>query len=330
MNDPLFDQLQAALGPHNVIKRELGGGGMSRVFLVEEHALHRMTVVKVLPPELSVELSVARFDREIKLLARLQHPHIVPLISTGNAAGVPYYTMPFVEGESLHQRMQRAGELTISETVRLLREIASALSYAHEHGVVHRDIKPENILITGGIALVTDFGVAKALLESSTIGQRPSTAAGTSVGTPAYMSPEQASADPTADERADLYSFGAVAYEMLTGSAPFTARTTQALLAAHAVEAPKPISQRRPSIPVDLAALIMRCLEKRPDDRPQSANEIIQALDALPLSPGGSIGYRTVGDNGAVLSSWRSRERVVAVVILCASLAAAGLWYFRG
>ena len=330
MTDPLFDQLQAALGAQNVIKRELGGGGMSRVFLVEEQGLHRMTVVKVLPPEMSVELSVARFDREIKLLARLQHPHIVSLITAGNAAGVPYYTMPFVEGESLHQRMQRTGELTISESVRLLREIASALSYAHEHGVVHRDIKPDNILITGGIALVADFGVAKALLESSTIGQRPSTAAGMSVGTPAYMSPEQASADPTIDQRADLYSFGAVAYEMLTGRAPFTARTTQALLAAHVVETPEPITKRRASIPADLAALIMSCLEKRPADRPQSANEIIQALDALQLSSNGSMAYRASGDNGAVGSSWRLRGRVVAAALVCALLAAAGVWYARG
>jgi len=328
MTDPLFDQLQAALGPQNVIKRELGGGGMSRVFLVEEHALHRMTVVKVLPPEMSVELSVARFDREIKLLARLQHPHIVPLISTGNAAGVPYYTMPFVEGESLHQRLQRTGELPVAEAVRLLREIASALAYAHENGVVHRDVKPDNILITGGIALVADFGIAKALIESTTIGMRPSTAAGMSVGTPAYMSPEQASADPEIDQRADLYSFGAVAYEMLTGRAPFTARTTQALLAAHVVEAPEPISKRRPATPIDLATLIMRCLEKRPADRPQSAKEIIQALDTIQLSAGSSIAYRASGDSGVIVSG--RRGRVIAAGIVCALLAVGAVWYFRG
>jgi TolB-like protein/tetratricopeptide (TPR) repeat protein len=330
MTDALLEQLQAALGPENVIKRELGGGGMSRVFLVEEHSLHRLTVLKVLPPELAAELSVARFDREIRLLARLQHPHIVPLIAAGNAAGVPYYRMPFVDGETLHQRLQRTGELTIAEAVRLLREIASALAYAHEHGVVHRDIKPDNILITGGVALVADFGVAKALIESTTMGQRPFTAAGMSVGTPAYMSPEQVSADPDIDQRADLYSFGAVAYEMLTGRAPFTARTTQALLAAHVVETPEPIGKRRPSIPADLATLVMRCLEKRPSDRPQSANDVIRALDAIQLSSGSTIANRKSGDFNTLSSSRKRRAGFWIVGALGAAVAVGASWHMRG
>ena len=327
MTDPLLQRLQEALGPQNVIKRELGRGGMSRVFLVEEHSPHRMTVVKVLPPEMAVELSVARFDREITLLARLQHPHIVPLIAAGNTAGVPYYTMPFVDGESLHQRLQRTGEVPVAETVRLLREIASALAYAHEHGVVHRDIKPDNILITGGVALVTDFGIAKALIEATTTGTRPSTAAGMSVGTPAYMSPEQASADPEIDQRADLYSLGAVAYEMLTGRAPFLASTTQALRAAQVVEVPEDIGKRRPATPVDLATLVMRCLEKRPADRPQSAKEVIQALDAIQLSSdGASIAHAS--DNRTAHSPLLLQGRVIAAVIIFALLAASAVWWF--
>ncbi|MEO7999149.1 MAG: serine/threonine-protein kinase, partial [Gemmatimonadaceae bacterium] len=331
MTEVLHEQLQTALGTGFTIKREIGGAGMSRVFLVEDVKLHRLIVVKLLPPELAAELSSARFRREIQLAARLQHPHIVPLISTGDAAGVPYYTMPFVDGESLRDRMQRSGELTVPESIRLLREIATALAYAHDRGVVHRDIKPENILLTDGVALVADFGVAKALVESTTMGERPLTAAGITVGTPAYMSPEQVSADPAIDQRADLYSFGVVAYEMLTGRPPFMARTTQALLAAHVIETPESISKRRPSMPADLANLIMQCLEKRQADRPQSATDIVRALDRIQTTtPGGTTALRSGDVINTVAEVSTARIRTYAAGISFALLAAAGLWYARG
>ncbi|MBC7842911.1 MAG: serine/threonine protein kinase, partial [Gemmatimonadaceae bacterium] len=281
MTDSTRDTLQTALGSGFVLGRELGGGGMSRVFLVEETALNRRLVVKLLPADLAADLSLARFHREIALAARLQHPHIVPLLATGDANGQPWFTMPFVDGESLRERLARGGELPIGDAVRLLRELASALVYAHDKGIVHRDIKPENVLLTGGIALLADFGVAKALVEATTVGSRPVTAAGLAVGTPAYMSPEQVSADPLIDERSDLYSFGVLAYEMLAGAPPFRARTTQALLAAHIIEVPEPVAIKRPAVPQALAALVMRCLEKRPSDRPQDAREVIRELDAI-------------------------------------------------
>ena len=283
----LRDQLQRSLGDAYTLERELGGGGMSRVFLANETALGRQVVVKVLPPEMAAQLSLERFKREILLAARLQHPHIVPVLSAGDSGGSPYFTMPFVEGESLRARLARHGELPVSEAIRLLREIASALAYAHDRGVVHRDIKPDNVLISGGSAMVTDFGVAKALSASSNAEVGSVTSLGVALGTPAYMSPEQASADPSVDHRADIYAFGVLAYELLTGQPPFVGRTPQNLLVAHVTEAPEPISKRRASLPTALAGLVMRCLEKRPADRVQSAAEIVHALDDITTPSGG-------------------------------------------
>src|SRR5256886_11175553 len=227
---------------------------MSRVFVAEEVALERKVVVKVLQPDLAATVNLERFRREIQLAAKLQHPHIVPVLAAGVSEGLPYYTMPFIEGETLRAKLSRGGELPIHDAVRILRDTLSALSYAHEHGVVHRDIKPDNILLTGGHAVVADFGVAKAISASTNPGSSL-TSLGVALGTPAYMSPEQAAADPATDHRSDLYSVGAMAYEMLTGQQVFSARSPQAMLAAHATQKPEPIDARRPSVPREISYL---------------------------------------------------------------------------
>ena len=284
----LREQLALTLGDAYSLERELGGGGMSRVFVATEKALGRRVVVKVLPEEMAGQVSLERFKREIALAARLQHPHIVPLLTAGDANGLPYFTMPLVEGESLRARLARHGELPLSEAIRLLREIASALAYAHDRGIVHRDIKPDNVLLSGGSAMITDFGVAKAISASSNSEGGNTTSMGVALGTPAYMSPEQASADPAVDHRADIYAFGVLAYEVLTGQPPFAGRTPQGLLAAHVTEAPEVITRRRNTIPPALGALIMRCLEKRAADRPQTAMDLVHGLDQITTPSGGS------------------------------------------
>jgi len=261
------------------IERELGGGGMGRVFLATETALSRRVVVKVLSPEVGAEVSGDRFQREIQVAARLQHPHIVPLLTAGRAGDFLYYTMPYIEGESLRARFAREGELPVPDVVRILTGTARALAYAHRQGIVHRDIKPDNILLAEGEAQVTDFGIAKALsvsTEGATL-----TAVGLALGTPAYMAPEQASADQTADHRVDLYALGVVGYEMLAGQPPFSARTVQQMLAAHATEMPVPVEQRRPAVPPPLAQLIAQLLAKRPADRPSTAGEVVTALQTV-------------------------------------------------
>ncbi|MFN2638104.1 MAG: protein kinase [Gemmatimonadaceae bacterium] len=281
----LREQLQKSLGNAYTLERELGGGGMSRVFIAEDNSLGRKVVVKVLLPDLAATVNVERFRREIQLAAKLQHPHIVPVLNAGISEGLPYYTMPFIEGESLRTRLQR-GPLSVRETVTILRDVARALAFAHEQGVVHRDIKPDNVLLTGNDAVVADFGVAKALSESTNPGSSL-TSLGVALGTPAYMSPEQAAADPNTDHRADLYGVGAMAYEMLTGQQVFSARSPQAMLAAHATQKPEPIDARRPSVPRELSSLIMRSLEKHAADRPQSAAEMVTELEAA-VAPSGA------------------------------------------
>ncbi|WP_284349538.1 serine/threonine-protein kinase [Roseisolibacter agri] len=330
--DPLRDQLQATLGASYTLERELGGGGMSRVFVAREEALGRDVVVKLLPPEMAAGVSVERFKREIALAARLQHPHIVPLFSAGDLDGLPYFTMPLVDGESLRARLARSGELPLHEAVRVLREVATALAYAHEKGIVHRDIKPDNVLLSRGSAMVTDFGVAKALSASSNGEHGGVTSLGVALGTPAYMSPEQASADPAVDHRADVYAFGVLAYELLTGQPPFVGRTPQGLLAAHVTEAPEPVARRRASVPPALAALVMRCLEKRAADRPQSAQEVVQALDTISTPSGGSVpttAVRVSADGVAPGRRSRAPRAVLAAaaIVAVAALGGAGWWW---
>ena len=257
---------------------------MSRVFLARDESLGRDVAIKVLSPELSATLSAERFTREIKLAAALQEPHIVPVLAAGQTAGLPWYTMPFVSGESLRGRLAH-GRLGATEAMSILRNVAQALAYAHERGVIHRDIKPENVLLSSGTAVVADFGIAKAVSASTT--QAPGgtlTSIGTSIGTPAYMSPEQAVGDSTTDHRADLYAWGIMAYELLSGAHPFARHTTAAaLVAAHLTETPASL-ETTDAVPPGFVAAVMRCLEKNPADRPASATELLESLDQVHVS----------------------------------------------
>ena len=285
---------------------------MSRVFLVHDLSLDRKVVVKVLPPELAAGLSTERFKREILLAARLQHPHIVPVLTTGAEGGLLYYAMPFIAGESLRSRLAKQHELPVGEVVRILRDVVDALAQAHGDGVVHRDIKPDNILIAGHHALVTDFGVSKAV--SNATGDSDLTSAGIALGTPAYMSPEQATADPIIDHRADIYSVGAVGYELLTGRPPFFGLNPQETLAAHITRTPEHVSTQRATVPPALAAIIMRCLEKRAADRWQSADELLSQLEALATPSGGMqpMGRPASGSRGL---DWRIAASAAALVV---------------
>lgn len=291
MASDLLAQLQEVLGNGYRVERELGGAGMSRVFLAHEVDLERQVVVKVLPPDLAAGINADRFRREIQLAARLQHPHIVPLMSAGARGGLLYYTMPFIAGENLRARLSRLRELPVADATKVLREVADALEYAHEQGVVHRDIKPENILFSGNHALVTDFGVSKALSsatsETRIQGVPTLTSLGIALGTPTYMAPEQAAADPDVDHRADIYSVGVVGYELLAGRPPFTGMTQPQILAAQVSAVPDPVSKYRPNIPPALAAAIMRCLEKHPSDRWQTAGELRTQLETV-FTPSGA------------------------------------------
>jgi eukaryotic-like serine/threonine-protein kinase len=259
------------------------------VFVARDVSLRRNVVVKVLPPELIAGVNVERFNREIELAAGLQHPHIVPVLAAGQMDGVPYYTMPFVDGESLRARLSRTGGLPMTEAIGYLRDVAKALAYAHERGVVHRDIKPDNVLISGGSATVTDFGIAKALFVSRTVAPGATlTQIGTSIGTPAYMSPEQAAGDPSTDHRADIYSFGCFAFELLAGRLPFLAKTPQRMLAQHMSEMPPSVAELRPDTPAELADLVNRCLSKEAEDRPQAAGDIVRVLETVTSGGGHS------------------------------------------
>jgi serine/threonine-protein kinase len=278
MNHDLQSAIGKSLGDAYHVERELGGGGMSRVFLATDHALGRQVVVKVLPPELAAGVSVDRFRREIALAASMQHPHIVPLLAASSDPALLWFTMPFVQGSSLRDRLAQSGELPIAEAIRLLREVADALSYAHKSGIVHRDIKPENVLLSGGHAMVTDFGVAKAIAASAS--DVSVTGTGLALGTPLYMAPEQASADPTTDHRADIYAFGILAFEVLAGQPPFSGTNAAQLIRAHLTENAPSVRTRREHVPEGVDDLIARCLSKRPADRPQSADELVTALDA--------------------------------------------------
>lgn len=342
MTDYFRDRLAAALAATYRIDDELIGGGMSRVFAATEHALGRKVVIKVLPPELSAGVNRERFQREIQVAAQLQHPHIVPLLSAGripspDAVSVDgtmtptapvsigsgaategellYYTMPFIEGESLRAAIARRGRLPVRDVVRILHDVVEALAYAHGRGVVHRDIKPGNILTIGSHALVTDFGVAKALSAAMPVSGM--TSAGMAIGTPAYMAPEQLAADPAADHRIDIYAVGLLAYELLSGQSPFVGTSPQATMAAQLTRVPDPLDTLRDDVPPALAAVIMRCLEKLPENRPQTATALLDELDGVSTPPGGtgSSGSTTV-KLPAARSSSMQRQALVAGALL--------------
>ncbi|HUQ21032.1 MAG TPA: serine/threonine-protein kinase [Gemmatimonadaceae bacterium] len=313
----LRDRLNAALSGRYVLDREIGGGGMSSIFVAQELALGRDVVMKVLPPELAAAVSEERFRREVLVAARLQHPHIVPIHSAGEADGLLYYTMPLVEGETLRARLTREGELPVSDAIRVLSCVADAMAYAHSHGVVHRDIKPENILLTGQYAVVTDFGIAKALGDAAS--ETSLTKTGIAIGTAAYMAPEQVAADPSVDHRVDIYALGIVAYELLAGAPPFSQRTAQQIASAHMTEQPEPITKRRPAVSPGLATLVMNCLEKRPADRPQSAETVVNELSQLAVSGGQAAGH------AAATHSRRPMMIAALVILAVASALVAGI-----
>lgn len=262
---------------------------MAIVFLARDPRHSRQVAIKVVRPELSVALGAERFLREIRIAAHLQHPNILTLIDSGEippaaegGAGTLYYVMPYVEGETLRARLSRERTLTPGDTVRILREVLDALAHAHRLGIVHRDVKPENIMLSGRHAMVMDFGVAKAASAAAaieTLSGGTLTTLGLAIGTPAYMSPEQASGGPAVDARADLYAVGAMAYEMLGGQPPFTGSSPQAILAAQVTRTPPPLTPLRPDVSAPLAAAVMRCLEKDPAGRWQTSEELLEELE---------------------------------------------------
>ncbi len=306
------DRLVAALADRYRLEREVGAGGMATVYLAEDLKHHRNVAVKVLRPELAVTLGPERFFREIEIAAQLQHPHILPLLDSGDAGGFLYYVMPFIEGDSVRDRLAR-GEMPVPEAVRILAQVVDALAHAHSRGLVHRDIKPENVLLSGRHAWVTDFGVAKAVSEAT--GRQNLTTAGVALGTPAYMAPEQASADPNIDHRVDLYAVGVMGYELLAGRPPFTGGSTAEVLAAHVIRAPEPVTNHRPAVSPALADVVMRCLEKRPQDRWQTAEVLLSRLEPLMTPSGGSTATQSaVAAIPAVAASWRRAAIVIGAV----------------
>jgi serine/threonine-protein kinase len=324
--DDLSTRLAQQFESTHSIQFEITGAGMSRVFVAEERALNRKVVIKVLSPALAAAVNVERFQREIMVLAGLNHPNVVPVLSTGEVAGLPYFIMPFVNGESLRARMAR-GPLSIRETVGILRDVTRALAYAHASGIVHRDIKPDNIMLSGAAAVVTDFGVAKAVSASRNrfvADGHAITGVGISLGTPQYMAPEQAAADPKADHRVDLYAIGIVGYEMLLGSPPFFGRTPQGTLAAQLTELPAPLAARRYDIPAALADTVMKCLEKDPNDRPRTAGDITRVLEGADAISGPVAALPET----VTRKRWERNRRRGTITIALGALTAVTAWAF--
>jgi serine/threonine-protein kinase len=310
----ILSRLAPALADRYLLEREIGTGGMATVYLAGDVKHHRKVAVKVLRPELAATLGSERFFREIEVAARLQHPHILPLLDSGEADGFFYYVMPFIVGESLRERLARDRELPIAEAVKILTEVVDALAAAHAAGVVHRDIKPDNVMLSGRHALVMDFGVAKAVSEAT--GRHSLTTAGIALGTPAYMAPEQAAADPHLDHRVDLYAVGVLGYELLAGRPPFTGRSPQEVLAAHVTQAPEPVERHRPGVPPVLSQLLMRCLAKRPADRWQTADELLTQLESLATPSGGATPTGLTPVPRVALPLRRTRDAAILILLL--------------
>ena len=304
----LADRLREAVADRYSVERELGRGGMAVVYLARDLRHDRRVAIKVLRPELSISLVADRFLREIQIAAQLQHPLIVPLYDSGGTDEVLWYVMPFIEGETLRQRLQREQQLPLDDALRITQDAAAALQCAHEHGFVHRDIKPENILLSGGHALLADFGIARALTRAAGEG----TSSGVAIGTPAYMSPEQAAGGALVDARSDLYSLGCVVYEMLAGEPPFTGPTPQAVIARHLGERPPSVGVVRPSVPADVEQIVQAMLAKAPADRFRSAQELADGLARL--------GQGSAGAVAPAPNPWR-RWRAYALLVGAATLA---------
>ena len=319
-NDDVLTRLTASLADRYRIDRELGAGGMATVYLARDLKHDRDVAIKALHPDLGAALGGERFLSEIRTTARLQHPHILPLLDSGSADGLLYYVMPLVTGETLRARLEREKQLPADDAIRIAGEIADALAYAHELGVIHRDIKPENVLLQGGHATVADFGIALAVQQA---GGHRMTQTGLSLGTPQYMSPEQAMGERTIDARSDLYALAAVTYEMLVGEPPFTGPTVQAILARVMTEEPRPIVVQRKSIPDHVEYAVMRGLEKLPADRWGSASEFAAALHGGSLASAAQVlATSRHRADARVERSWRARLRDPLVLVL-ASVAVA-------
>ena len=320
-SDQLRQRLQAALADRYRVERELGAGGMATVYLARDLRHDRDVAIKVLHPELGAVLGAERFLAEIKTTARLQHPHILPLLDSGDAGGL-YYVMPYVSGDTLRSRLARERQLPVDEAVHIARDVANALAHAHAAGVVHRDIKPENILIQDGHALVADFGIALAVEHA---GGARLTQTGLSLGTPQYMAPEQAMGERTIDARADIYSLGTVLYEALTGEPPFTGPSAQAIVSRVITDTPRPLSAQRRSVPPQIEAAVLRALEKLPADRFSSAAEFAAALE------GKGASQTTRPAIGASPRSNRGVGLGVAVAIALAAfgIGAAASWWLK-
>ncbi|MFI5229643.1 MAG: protein kinase [Gemmatimonadales bacterium] len=315
MGAALRDQLQASLGDQYVIERELAPGGMSRLFLATEASLERQVVIKLLPPETASEVSAARFHREVLVAARLQHPNILPVLSSGTSGGIFYYIMPYVSGESLRHHLERAGRFPVIDAVRVLREVADALALAHDRGFVHRDIKPANILLLEGHAVLTDFGIARAV-EASRLDSTEErlTGTGVGIGTLGYMAPEQLAGEREVDARADVYALAVVAYEMLTGKPPFSKPTAQALVAAHLTEVPPPVMTAAPDVPRTISDAVSKALAKDPRERFATAAQFRDALD-VHLTAGFSLAPRRKVSRAAIVGG------VAALVVAAAGAA---------
>jgi len=322
-----FDRLAAALSDRYAVTRELGQGGMATVYLAHDIKHERDVAIKVLHPDLGAALGGERFLTEIRTTARLQHPHILPLLDSGEADGLLYYVMPLVTGETLRARLERERQLPIADAVRIAREVASALDYAHRQNVIHRDIKPENILLHDGSALVADFGIALAVQSAG--GQRM-TQTGLSLGTPQYMSPEQAMGERTIDARTDVYALGAVTYEMLVGDAPFTGSTVQAIVARVLTEKPQPMLTVRDTVPRAVERAVLTALAKLPADRFATAAEFAQALTDRDDGPGAASESRAAEVRRTPdARRWRAATLMTAgVLAVTGALAAAG-WLRR-